>query len=457
MFFEEHCIMYHTIKQWKVVAGGLILTLALAGTSGAALVTKTLLVDLDATGLPTGALPSWTNSGSLGNFTAEGDPTVTNSYGVNAVEFDGAGDRYVGPNATAGMEDENNRSIEAWVYNPAVAAEESVVSWSHRGTLARNNSYNFGTNADFGAAGHWGAANDMGWGTTPSASAWHHLAWTYDGTDMRVYVDGGETNSKNFGNPLDSFNSFSINIGAQRNIPATAVDNNPASMSIAKVRIHDGFLTGADVLNNYNEEKAAFVGAFDHGDFEIQPATRWKTLTDVSTWGTNHNDEVDDPPEVGEFYAELGTGGYGNGGIYQSFETVAGTTYDLAFWGSGYVGHTTHTAFVAVGDGSFDGVVGPKASPNWSLIPDDLLATTQVDIDRDAADATPGPWNAFSYQFTATSDISTVTFWNDVNHAARVDNITITVIPEPGALTLLILGGVGLLAWRPRSRRRRIV
>ena len=48
---------------------------------------------------------------------------------------------------------------------------------------------NFGSSVTAGAVDH-GGTSCLGFSTTPSASAWHNIAITFDGTTEKVYVDG---------------------------------------------------------------------------------------------------------------------------------------------------------------------------------------------------------------------------------------------------------------------------
>ena len=66
-----------------------------------------------------------------------------------------------------------------------------VAAWSNRGGPEGTNiTFNYGSNASFGAVGHWGAP-DMGWaGPAPAADQWHHLTYTYDAADAVVFEDG---------------------------------------------------------------------------------------------------------------------------------------------------------------------------------------------------------------------------------------------------------------------------
>ena len=113
-----------------------------------------ILVDLDATELSPGPLAVWTNSGTeVGDFTAEMDtPEVAEVGFATGVTFNGTSQWYVGPTAPAQVTGNGSRSVEAWVYNPVVASEESVFSWSRRGRPDGTNVV-FGnrTHDDFGA------------------------------------------------------------------------------------------------------------------------------------------------------------------------------------------------------------------------------------------------------------------------------------------------------------------
>ncbi len=133
---------------------------ALAGIT----VAEQLLVDLRAEDLSYGTVTkTWTNHGTLGDFTPEGTPVVEDVDGRKAITFDGSS-YFEGPLSIPGIEGDGTRSIEIWVYNgPGFVSEETMVSWSHRGGPDGTNiAFNYGNNATWGAVGHWGSA-DMPW------------------------------------------------------------------------------------------------------------------------------------------------------------------------------------------------------------------------------------------------------------------------------------------------------
>ena len=93
-----------------------------------------ILIELDITSTDLGPLEIIENTGSLeGDFEAEFDiPNVETIDGVNAVTLDGNMDWYVGPDSTP-LTGSADRSVEAWVWNPSVPAEETIVAWGRRG------------------------------------------------------------------------------------------------------------------------------------------------------------------------------------------------------------------------------------------------------------------------------------------------------------------------------------
>lgn len=238
---------------------------------------ETLLVNVDATGATLGPVTSLPNSGTLGgSFVPSGGaaaaPTIATIGGTKAMQFDGGDflqlqdDSAAVITAPAGLTGLNpTRSIEVWALNPALDNEETMVSWGHRGGNpdGSNMSFNYGSDFRWGAVGHWGN-RDIGWNNTgggPAANKWHHLVYTFDGSTTRLYVDGQNTNGEYVGEGVvDTWPDTQILIGAQTEPDGVAVTGGLRfTGAIGRVRVHDGVLTAAQVANNYNFEKAAFI------------------------------------------------------------------------------------------------------------------------------------------------------------------------------------------------------
>ncbi|MHC4323269.1 MAG: LamG domain-containing protein [Planctomycetota bacterium] len=220
-------------------------------------VAEDLLVDLRADDLTYGeSVTAWTNRGSLGDFTANGSPIVEDVAGMKAVTFDGSA-WFDGPSSVPGIEGDGTRSIEVWAYNPTLSeAEETTVSWAHRGGPdGTNMAFNYCTHGAWGAVGHWGGAHDMGWwgnhSPAPAASTWWHLTYTHDGTATRIYVNG-EEESVTDPIALDTYGGTPIRVAAQADGTGAGADGAfNFTGSIAAVRIHDGVLSPADIQRNY--------------------------------------------------------------------------------------------------------------------------------------------------------------------------------------------------------------
>lgn len=226
-----------------------------------------IMVDLDATGLPEGPLETWSNTGYLGeDFIAEVDvPSVTTIDGVRGVTLDGENDWYVGPSAIW-LADAADRTIEAWIYNPEMADEETIFSWGRRGGPdASNMAFNHGVNEVFGAVGHWGNP-DIGWAGNYATGRWTYVAYTYDSwmTTSTVYFDGEYANSEGVGllvtHAYDE--NFEIElpfvVGAQNQQNGTRFPGLTGSMTIARIRVHDYALTDAEISASFGAEAEEF-------------------------------------------------------------------------------------------------------------------------------------------------------------------------------------------------------
>jgi hypothetical protein len=242
-------------------------------TSTPTITTAAKLVDLDATRLPLGSLSTWTNAGVMGGVflaPANGVASVTSVNGVNGVTLDGVNNYYTGPTAPGFVAFNSNRTIDAWIFNPAAADEETIFSWGRRGGPDGSNcSFNHGLNAAFGAVGHWNTF-DVGWGAASNVvvGAWTYVAYTYDGTTMTatVYKNGTQANSRVLPGPLNTWdidnstvgNPLPFRVGSQNDASGAPTAGMRGSMSIGRIRVYDGALSAATIATNYNAEVSFF-------------------------------------------------------------------------------------------------------------------------------------------------------------------------------------------------------
>ncbi len=214
----------------------------------------TLYVDLRATNASAGSV-TWTNQGALGNFTRHGAASLVSDVagtGIPGVYFDGDACYYEGPASVPDLEGGSDRSVEVWVFNPAMTEEESLVAWGRRDWAeGANFSLNCGTSLDYGAVTHWGW--DLGWGEAarvPASNSWHHFVYTYNGGVLcKFYVDGQAALRRELPAALVTHSGNTILLGAQH-----ANDTDLTlffSGYINTVRVHGGVMTSNVVTAQY--------------------------------------------------------------------------------------------------------------------------------------------------------------------------------------------------------------
>lgn len=146
-----------------------------------------------------GAGTTLTNTAAGTNGTLQGGATWVASpvqYGANAMSFDGTNDFISIPDNNT-LDITTAITLEAWVYATKNTGVQNVISKSSSGA---NNGYIF-PRTDNGwtqvvaylhIAGGWRTLS----AAYPSLNAWHHLAATYDGSMIRLYINGVEAASQ---------------------------------------------------------------------------------------------------------------------------------------------------------------------------------------------------------------------------------------------------------------------
>jgi carbonic anhydrase/acetyltransferase-like protein (isoleucine patch superfamily) len=220
----------------------------------------TLYVDLRATNAASPSqilFTTWTNLGSsVGNFNRGGAPTYSASVGgtgIPGVVFNGASALYSSSNMSIpDLTGAGARSIEVWVYNPTLQSEETMVSLGDRRGTRTDCALNFGNAAGWGAVTHFN--DDVPWGAMgfPTANAWHHLVYTYDGNvSVRIYEDGQLWYTDTLSGVLVTPTGDPINIGCQRASGGGGAPGQYFSGYINTVRVWGGAMSYSQVTSNY--------------------------------------------------------------------------------------------------------------------------------------------------------------------------------------------------------------
>ncbi len=183
-------------------------------------------------------------------------------------------------------------SVEAWVYNPALStSHETYLSWTPRGGLADNArtvmECRYGVDSNVAAVEHYTTNGEWG-GRVPLTGLWHHVCATYDADGVeRVYVDGHLRTSKAIALRLATDGAFTL--GGVWVREGGGYWGCAFSGALAKLRVHDGTLTSAQVWANYREEVGTSLNRWIGAD-----GANWQDAANWSQGQVPANDAVID-------------------------------------------------------------------------------------------------------------------------------------------------------------------
>jgi hypothetical protein len=244
----------------------------------------------DATGTQATDFSGTNNKGTLFNMEVTDWQSGRRGYALN---FDGA-DEYVSAPASQFTTGTSARSIAGWI-NPSSAASTRV-PFAY-GDCASGDGKAFGVYlSTTDVLNFWGCgAADFSTGVTVSENTWSHVAVTYDGTDVRVYLNGAQVGSTT-ARTLGSSTSF-WQIGGASLLDA---GNYYFPGSIDEVRVYSRALSAAEVATIYQ-----LVGAKVHASQNNRLTSGLKGM-----WSFNGSDMIG--------ATALERSGQGNNGVLTS-------------------------------------------------------------------------------------------------------------------------------------------
>jgi hypothetical protein len=231
------------------------LTYAQGATASALTATGTSLLWYTAatggTGSATAPTPSTTTVGTTSYWVSQtvstcGSPRakidVVVALPATHLNFDGANDAITATNSNFPLGN-TARTIEAWIKTTQNNGGGAILTY---GNLSANNRfalYQSGGNLNFVAEG-----NDYNTGVAINDGVWHHVAATFDGTNLKIYKDGVQVGTTQF----KIFNTT----GTQLSIGYRGVAAEYFNGNIDEVRIWNVAVSADDILRRKNCELA---------------------------------------------------------------------------------------------------------------------------------------------------------------------------------------------------------
>jgi VCBS repeat-containing protein len=163
-------------------------------------------------------------------------------YGA-ALSFDGVND-WVTINDTAALDLTTGMTVEAWVLPSTVSGWRTVLLKERTGGL----SYGLYTSGDgTRPSGYVAAPSDINviGATSLSTTSWTHVAMTYDGVTLRLFVNGSQVTSRALSTPITT------STGALR-IGGNSVWGEYFQGRIDDVRIYNRALTATEIQTDMN-------------------------------------------------------------------------------------------------------------------------------------------------------------------------------------------------------------
>ena len=175
-----------------------------------------------------------------------------------AFSLDGTNDYFYIPHSTA-LEPVSGLTVEAWINSNNLAGNRYIIGngdscWAKGYALYLDSNgmlrFRLGNSGAAGACLYNGYSSVVGTSNLKGAG-WHHVAATYDGSTMRVYVDGAEQKSASRSGTI-YYSDWQTNIGAD-GISGSYIDMNTVfSGLIDEVTVYSRALSTSELQTIFN-------------------------------------------------------------------------------------------------------------------------------------------------------------------------------------------------------------
>jgi len=213
----------------------------------------------------------WPGDGNAGDIVGNNDGTVYDAtYAPGKVDqafsFDGAGD-YVDCGNDASLDITSELTIDAWINRPNFSTHGTIVGKTN-GDSAKAGyglfSYREGVELAFYSGGGWRRTLPR---VAITANEWHHIAGTFDGSNLYLYVDGEQKASLAYSGTIAIATGYSLHIAYWRPGLPTYFEG-----TIDEVEIFNRALSQSEIQAIYNAGSAGKCKVIDV-EIDIKPGS----------------------------------------------------------------------------------------------------------------------------------------------------------------------------------------
>ena len=248
----------------------------------------------------------YTTEGEVWSFTTGNSIADTNGY---ALQFDGTDDRLDCGNGSSLQITGNKITLEAWINvnefksqpfaGSVIVKDQGSNSSGYMIRCGGNGIINFNI-----GNGSWHEIN------TPANSVqlnqWQHIATTYDGTSMKIYVDGELVTQSTMTFTIGNANNSNLFVGESPGFPGRVFNG-----KIDEVRIWNVARTQSQIQSTmntvltheyYSTPDSGLAGYWRLDEGTGQIAEDLSFYSNTATLGTSPNPDVSDPTWVRQIY-----------------------------------------------------------------------------------------------------------------------------------------------------------